>query len=153
MLKPKFADLSRALSSGFFADNAVLVLSKVKKGTALTAEDRKILEEIVNFLNAALEGFGWSEKPQFSTHSAMSAVAFSQAAQVIIAGDAGTFSRTLRGYLNLLKKLQANQKVPAEGLQKLINFFTDVGKAQLKDTNDIINTQTSLGSRRIFSAR
>lgn len=45
----KFRALSESLIDGFFADNAILALSKLKKGITLGDDDEGALLECVNF--------------------------------------------------------------------------------------------------------
>jgi len=152
LTRNRFSELSESLSSGFFADNAVFVLSKVKKGSTLPNEDKEVLKEISTFLLDVLKGFKWSDNPRFSSRSATSAAAFSQAVQVTLGHqDSQDFPNMINKYVDVTKKLLKEERVDQANLQELIDFFTAIGKSQLERTDDIINVRTTFGSRRMFS--
>ena len=146
-----FSDLSQSLSSGFFADNAVFVLSKAKKGSSLSRQDKDVLKDISSFLLDVLKGFKWSDNPRFSSRTATSAAAFSQAVQVTFGQDSQAFRQRINDYVEITKKLSKEEQVSETSLQQLIDFFTAIGKSQLERTDDIINVRTASGSRRMFS--
>ena len=81
LARQRFSELSHSLKLGFFADNAVLAISKVKKRVRLSEEDKKNLKAVDQFLKDVLDGFTWTDKPSFSRRSAASASAFSEAAK------------------------------------------------------------------------
>jgi hypothetical protein len=146
-----FSDLSQSLSSGFFADNAVFVLSKAKKGSSLSKQDKDVLKDISSFLLNVLKGFNWSDNPRFSSRTATSAAAFSQAVQVTLGQDPQAFPQTIKSFIELTKDVLNEKRVSQTSLQHLIDFFTAIGKSQLERTDDIINVRTASGSRRMFS--
>lgn len=149
--RSRFSELSDSLSSGFFADNAVLVLSKIRKRAALTPKDDETLNEVLHFLENALEGFKWSDNPRFSRHSASSALAFSQASKAIIDKDAQRFQVRINNHMDEVKKLLTKKHVAPGNLNELIDFFSGMGRTQLARTDTIINVRGSRLTRKSFS--
>jgi hypothetical protein len=149
--RSRFSELSDSLSSGFFADNAVLVLSKIRKRAPLLPKDQETLTDVLHFLTNVLEGFKWSENPHFSRRSASSALAFSQAARASTDKDAQRFHDMITNHMNGVKKLLSNKRVDPSNLNELVSFFSDMGRTQLARTDNIINVRDSRLTRKSFS--
>jgi len=149
--RSRFSELSDSLSSGFFADNAVLVLSKIRKGAPLTPKDNETLHDVLHFLSNVLEGFKWSENPRFSRRSASSALAFSQAAKASADKDENSFQDRINNHLEEVKKLLKRKHVTSSNLNELIAFFSDMGRTQLARTDTIINVRGSRLTRKSFA--
>ncbi len=146
------SELSKSLSSGFFADNAVVVLAKKKRGQPLTPREQETLEEIRNFFESVLKGLDWNENPRLSSHSATTALALSQAVNVVTIGrDSKHFRDRIQDYLETSRALAPGQRVQRAKLDRLIEFFTGLSRSQLEETDRILTSSTALGSRRYLS--
>jgi len=146
------SELSKSLTSGFFADNAVVVLAKLRRGQALTPRERETLREIEDFFSSVLTGLAWGQNPRLSSHSATTALALSQAVSVVALGrDSKHFRDKMQGLLDTSRALVAGGRAQRAKLDRLIEFFTGLSRSQLEETDRILTSSTALGSRRYLS--
>ena len=135
------SDLTDSLKSGFFADRVTLTLAKAKRRGLLEESDRIVIVEVLNFLRKVLEGFEWTERPAFTTHSAESAEAFSKATRVL--PEDVNSSELFRQYIEKLtqdaRTLAEPGAVDPTAADNLIRFFTQYGEAELRRTDDLMN--------------
>lgn len=141
----RFSDLADSLRSGFFADKVILTLAKARKSGRLSEEERPVLDEVVAFFQRVLEGFEWSEQPNFTMHSAESAEAFSKATRVLPdVGSSEVFKDHVEKLLDDAGRIQQSLSVEKKRADRLINFFTAYGQEELERTDDLINPKDDL---------
>lgn len=141
-----FYELSQSLSSGFFADRVMMMLSRIRSTKRLGEDDQKTLSLVQQFFEDVLAGYRWSDEPRFSGQSLKFANSFSQAIHAI------TFSPHASVFENYIKKLLAivkdikEQNLQDKEIEELKDFFYNYSKSQFHRTHTIL-TKTSLAFR------
>lgn len=145
--RSRLAELSDSLKSGFFSDNVVLTLARIRKRGKVQEEDKKVLLEVIGFFENILEGFSWSKNPKLTMNSAASAHAFRKAVSVLPkAASSESFEKLIRHMISDTNNLRDSLEVNQDSAEQLINFFTDYGYAELERTDNLNNTQSEHGS-------
>jgi len=139
-LKSRFVELSDSLKSGFFADNVILTLARAKKRGKVLEEDRDLINDVSRFFQSVLEGFAWGEAPRPGMLSAESADAFSKATNVLPETTSSqAFKKSIEQLSEDARAISTTDSVDAGGADRLIDFFTEFGQAELQRTDDLIN--------------
>lgn len=139
-----FSQLNRSLSSGFFADNVVMLLNRLLKTKKLLEDDVETLNSIDEFFSDVIEGYNWSDEPSFSEQSLKYASSFSEAMTVI------TSAPSMDGFIEYINRLQniandiRDSKLEDSDIKILDDFFFAFSKFELQKTDHIIHNIPSI---------
>ncbi len=135
----EFAELGSSLSTGFFADNVVLVLARIQRLGKLREQDRPLVQEASSLLEQVLEGEKWLEKKELNSKSAESAIAFDRAVHAL---PSIKITDEFVNYITCLKKvLQTVQEQGTdsdENVQRVRNFFFKYARAVSAESQRLI---------------
>ena len=138
--RKNFYELTQSLSSGFFSDKMMLLLSRITKTKELRESDIEILNLAEQFFDEVLAGYKWSENPRFNNKSLKFANSFSQAVNAVV-----TTFRTGESFENYIQKLKETvgeikqNTFNIEKINYLDEFFFKYSKSELHKTDSIIN--------------
>lgn len=126
MINPgRFNELGKALSRRFFAGEAVLVLSKLKKKVPLSSDDNVFLKEIKNFFESAMAALGGNSTelaiPEISICNTLALYELSLAIQRW--RPRANFRDTVTKLISIAASLSTLRSIGAHDLQLLIDFF------------------------------
>jgi hypothetical protein len=140
-----FSELTDSLESGFFADRAILTLARAKRRGRLEQSELPVIDSVLQFLKGALEGSQWTEHPKFTTDSAAYAEAFSRASRALPdANSSELFKSYIQKLIETAQQIKVSDVISEDEVERLIQFFTRYGQAELERTDDLINPKDEL---------
>lgn len=137
--RKNFYELTQSLSSGFFSDKIMIMLSRIRTTKQLQSNDMLLLEMAEEFFDDVLVGYKWSDNPRLSKLSLKSANSFSQAVNAIVAT---VHTQSFENYIQQLKSAITEIKrntFTDDKIEILDDFFFKYSKSELQRTDSIIN--------------
>ena len=142
-----FGETAKSLQDGLFADHVILALAKVQRNSGTISEENKeLFVKTSMFLDDAISGYKWIDKPSFTSVSANHASLFGQALRAMKISSASTDFIT---YLTELKEtadelaVGRNPKKPR--LTKLRAFFVSHSTAEMQHSDELFEMWNKRG--------
>ncbi|MBU1936505.1 hypothetical protein KKG05_03835 [bacterium] len=134
-----FGEIAKSLRDGFFADRVILALAKAQRnGGTIPEESKELFVKTSMFLRDAITGYGWIDKPSFSSDSANHASLFGQALRAM---EISSASSDFIVYLTELKatadEIAAGRSPGNSQLTKLRAFFVSHSTAEMQHSNEL----------------
>lgn len=141
-----FGTVSKSLRDGFFADNVVLALAKVKRDGLVVAEDRERFERAERFLADAIAGYQWIDEPRFTGESAKHASLFGQVVRALkIPYAPAEFVAHLEGLRDTAHDLAIGEIPDAKKIGTLREFFASHSRAEMEYSDQLFDTVRGRG--------
>jgi len=136
-----FAEHSRLLGEGLFADKVTLALSRFSTTRQFSEQEREVLERAKDFLNDVIEGGNFSTGV-FSARDMASAKAFTHAVDsvAIRVSSKSDFLRYVDELLNTVTKVLANEHVSDEELAQVDAFFSRYGRLHFQRSRGMLES-------------
>lgn len=149
-----FAELSKSLKNGFFADSVVLALARASRAKAVNDEQKALFRQVADVLQLAVEGSRWLDDPKMSERASTCASFFGQAVEAM------SVSMTPQNFREEIEKLKltantlAKGEVPAEDrLSELRTFFFNTGRTELEKTEYLMEGEKEIDRLRWLAAK
>jgi hypothetical protein len=133
-----FSEVSKSLRDGFFADNVVLALARVKRDSAVTEDQKELFGRAYKLLSDAIAGYEWIDKPTFTAESANHASLFGQVVRALTISSAPADFVAYLGDVRGTAERLANGRVPkASEINKLRRFFANHSRAEMEHSDQL----------------
>lgn len=135
-----FAEHSRLLGEGLFADKVILALSRFSKTQQLGEQERQALERAKDFLSEVIEGGNFSQGVFHSARDVASAKAFTHAVDSasIRLSSKSDFLRYVGELRSIVTKILANEHITDEHLALVDAFFSRYGRMQFQRSRGML---------------
>lgn len=117
--------MTEAMREGNILDKVILSLAKISGGIALVEQDRRGLQEAIEYLENVKRGCNWLQNPSVSTESQASAFSFDTAASSW-SREVSTpekFLEDIDSIINTVKKVSEAKPFNEKSLKKARLFF------------------------------
>jgi hypothetical protein len=143
-------DVGASMQIGRVADQAVLVLAKTQaRGVvSLQEADRQILQQAIQFLENAKNGYDWLDQPTVSSGSRSLVSSFSAAVRSVTPRTSNeAFILFIEQMLDTLRKLATGQNPPGieDRLRNAREFFRRLASEAMDSAYNVVNRSPSPG--------
>lgn len=137
-----FAEHSRLLGEGLFADKVLLALYKFSKTRQLTGQESDVLKRAEKFLNDVLEGGRFSVGVFHSNHDVTAAKAFTHAVSFVAVPltSKSDLLHYIDGLRKTIEKILANEHINDEELAMVDTFFSRYSKVQFQQSREMLES-------------
>lgn len=137
-----FNEMTKSLNYGFFADDVILELAKLRNKRE-SQHRSKIFTKVVVFFDKALKGLGWFANPQLTDQTVDWSHFFSESVKALPEiSTPQMFNDKLNSYKNVAEKIRDNMEVNPYEIEELKNFFFYYSKNELNRTDELLSGQT-----------
>lgn len=141
MINPsRLNELGKTLSRRFFAGEAILVLSKIKKQFLLSSDDERFLKEIKNFFENAMTALDMTYKEfVVSEVFVQNTLALYELSLAIERWKpSANFTETAHKLMSIAARLSPLQSISVRDLGLLIDFFTRLDRYYAERSADLL---------------